>query len=45
MVIWNLEIWNNNLFSGSVFYPLVNYGVDPNNTKSPAFEFGGSKGI
>ena len=37
--------WNNNLFSGSVFYPLINYGVDPNNSKSPAFELGGSKGM
>ena len=37
--------WNNNLFSGSVFYPLINYGTDPNNSKSPAFELGGSKGM
>lgn len=37
--------WNNNLFSGSVFYPLINYGSDPNNSKSPGFELGGSKGM
>ena len=37
--------WNNQLFSGSVFYPLINYGTDPNNSKSPAFELGGAKGM
>ena len=36
--------WNDQLLSGSVFYPLVHYGKDPNNTKSAQVEFGGNPG-
>jgi len=39
------QSWNNQLFSGSVFYPLINYGSDPNDSKSPAFELGGARGM
>ena len=37
------QSWNDQLFSGSIFYPLVNYGANPLNSNSPGFEFGGSK--
>jgi hypothetical protein len=39
------QSWNNNLFSGSVFYPLINYGADPNDGNSAGFEFGGARGM
>jgi hypothetical protein len=37
------QSWNDQLFSGSIFYPLVNYGANPNDSTSPGFEFGGAK--
>jgi len=37
------QSWNDELFSGSVLYPLVNYGIRPDDPNSPAFEFGGNK--
>ena len=37
------QSWNDQLFSGSIFYPLINYGANPLNSQSPGFEFGGSK--
>jgi hypothetical protein len=36
------QSWNDTLFSGSIFYPLINYGADPQDPKSPQFEFGGN---
>ena len=33
--------WNNQLFSGSILYPLVHYGKDPNNANGSQLEFGG----
>ena len=33
--------WNDQLFSGSVLYPLVHYGKDPNNVSGSQLEFGG----
>ena len=33
--------WNDQLFSGSIMYPLVHYGKDPNNSGSAQLEFGG----
>ena len=33
--------WDNNLFGGDVIYPLVDYGVDPEDPKSPALKAGG----
>lgn len=37
------QSWNDQLFSGSIFYPLINYGANPQNPNSPGFEFGGAK--
>jgi hypothetical protein len=37
------QSWNDQLFSGSVFYPLMNYGANPLDPSSPGFEFGGAK--
>jgi hypothetical protein len=37
------QSWNDQLFSGSIFYPLVNYGANPLDVNSPGFEFGGAK--
>ena len=36
------QSWNDQLFSGSILYPLINYGANPNTAGSPGFEFGGS---
>jgi hypothetical protein len=33
--------WNDELFSGALFYPLVHYGKDPNNISGSQLEFGG----
>jgi hypothetical protein len=33
------QSWNNNLFTGSVFYPLVNYGSQVNDPSSPTIGF------
>jgi hypothetical protein len=33
------QSWNNNLFSGSVFYPLANYGSQVNDPTSPTIGF------
>ena len=33
--------WTNNLFSGSIVYPLINYGVNPNDPFSPSVSAGG----
>ena len=37
------QSWNDQLFSGSIFYPLINYGGDPLNPNSPGTEFGGAR--
>jgi len=37
------QSWNDQLFSGSIFYPLINYGANPLDSSSPGFEFGGAK--
>ena len=37
------QSWNDELFSGSILYPLVNYGSNPLDSTSPQFEFGGDK--
>ena len=37
------QSWNDQLFSGSIFYPLINYGANPLDSQSPGFEFGGAK--
>jgi hypothetical protein len=37
------QSWNDQLFSGSIFYPLINYGANPSDPNSPGFEFGGAK--
>jgi len=37
------QSWNDQLFSGSIFYPLMNFGANPQNPNSPGFEFGGAK--
>lgn len=36
------QSWNDQLFSGSILYPLVNYGANPLDSTSPQFEFGGA---
>jgi len=36
------QSWNDELFSGAVFYPLINYGNNPTNPDSPSIEFGGA---
>ena len=33
--------WNDQLFSGSILYPLAHYGKDPNNISGSQLEFGG----
>jgi len=38
------QSWNNNLFSGSVFYPLVNYGSQVNDPTAPTIGFSPSNG-
>jgi len=38
------QSWNDQLLSGSIFYPLVHYGKDPNNINSAQLEFGGNPG-
>lgn len=36
-----IDSWNDSLFSGSIFYPLAEYGFDnPDNTTLPKFGFG-----
>jgi hypothetical protein len=35
------QSWNDELFSGSILYPLVNYGSNPLDSQTPGFEFGG----
>lgn len=35
--------WEDDLFNGKVFYPLINYGSD-DIAATPAFEFGGNRG-
>ena len=37
------QSWNDQLFSGSIFYPLVNYGANPLDSSTPGFELGGAK--
>ncbi len=37
------QSWNDNLFSGSILYPLVNYGANPLDSETPGFEFGGAR--
>ena len=37
------QSWNDQLFSGSIFYPLINYGANPLDSQTPQFEFGGAK--
>lgn len=37
------QSWNDNLFSGSILYPLINYGSNPTDSSTPGFEFGGDK--
>ena len=37
------QSWNDNLFDGDIFYPLINYGKDPNNVNSSMVEFGGAQ--
>ena len=36
--------WNDNLFSGKVVYPLVDYGVDPDNANATEIAAGGGTG-
>jgi len=38
------QSWNNNLFSGSVFYPLVNYGSQVNDPTAPTIGFSPNNG-
>ena len=32
------QSWNDQLFSGSIFYPLINYGANPLDSQSPGLE-------
>ena len=38
------QSWNNNLFSGSVFYPLANYGSQVNDPTAPTIGFSPNNG-